>query len=108
MEVYTSLTRNSKVIICSAGCHFVVGDLFYLLVIETTLDMAFYARRGGDRVSGRIQGGSARGGHVLRGRSGLPSRGPLGVNTRPSARTIAKARPKLTLCFCSWSDSRIK
>jgi hypothetical protein len=37
----------------------------------------------------------------------MPPRGPLGlgVNSRPSARTIAKARPpKLTLCFCSWSD----
>ncbi|BAT05524.1 Os08g0427900 [Oryza sativa Japonica Group] len=77
--------------------------------------MAYYARRGGDRVSGggRVQGGGGggggggRGGYVLRGRSGMPPRGPLGlgVNSRPSARTIAKARPpKLTLCFCSWSD----
>ncbi|XP_015649901.1 THO complex subunit 4D isoform X2 [Oryza sativa Japonica Group] len=63
--------------------------------------MAYYARRGGDRVSGggRVQGGGGggggggRGGYVLRGRSGMPPRGPLGlgVNSRPSARTIAKS-----------------
>ncbi|KAL6862404.1 hypothetical protein ACP4OV_016745 [Aristida adscensionis] len=53
--------------------------------------MSFYARRGGDRGSGRMQGSGGRGGHVLRGRSGLPPRGPLGVNSRPSARTIAKS-----------------
>jgi THO complex subunit 4 len=67
--------------------------------------MSFYDRRGGERVNGRIRGSGGRGGHVMRGRSGLPPRGPLGVNSRPSARTIAKARPKLSLCFCSWSDS---
>lgn len=53
--------------------------------------MSYYERRGGDRGSSRIQGSGGRGGHVLRGRSGLPPRGPLGVNSRPSARTIAKS-----------------
>jgi THO complex subunit 4 len=67
--------------------------------------MSYYERRGGDRGSGRIQGSGGRGGHVLRGRSGLAPRGLLGVNSRPSARTIAKARPNLSLCFCSWSGS---
>ncbi|KAG8087253.1 hypothetical protein GUJ93_ZPchr0010g9110 [Zizania palustris] len=61
------------------------------LLTETTLDMAYYARRGGDRFNGRIQGGGGRGGYVQRGRSGMPPRGPLGVNTRPSAHTIAKS-----------------
>jgi THO complex subunit 4 len=62
--------------------------------------MSFYDRRGGERGHGRIRGSGGRGGHV-RGRSGLPPRGPLGVNSRPFARTIAKARSKLSLCFCS-------
>ncbi|PAN35391.1 hypothetical protein PAHAL_6G205300 [Panicum hallii] len=53
--------------------------------------MSYYARRGGDRGSGRIQGSRGRGGHALRGRSGLPPRAPLGVSSRPSARTIAKS-----------------
>ncbi|TVU05801.1 hypothetical protein EJB05_48984 [Eragrostis curvula] len=58
--------------------------------------MSFYNRRGGERGNGRIQGSGGRGGHVMRGRSGLPPRGPLGVSSRPSARTIAKSfsRPK--------------
>ncbi|KAM3392844.1 hypothetical protein ACQJBY_013799 [Aegilops geniculata] len=51
--------------------------------------MSFYARRGGDRGSERFQGGG-RGGYAMRGRSGLPPRGPLGINARPSARIIAK------------------
>ncbi|KAM0905754.1 hypothetical protein ACQ4PT_017186 [Festuca glaucescens] len=53
--------------------------------------MSFYARRGGDRGSDCFQGGGGRGGHVMRGRSGLPPRGPLGINARPSARIIAKS-----------------
>ncbi|KAK8451147.1 hypothetical protein SEVIR_6G160000v4 [Setaria viridis] len=53
--------------------------------------MSYYARRGGDRGTGRIQGSGGKGGHALRGRSGLPPRGPLGVSSRPSARTIAKS-----------------
>ncbi|KAM3372758.1 hypothetical protein ACQJBY_019568 [Aegilops geniculata] len=53
--------------------------------------MSFYARRGGDRGSERFQGGGGRGGYAMRGRSGLPPRGPLGINARPSARIIAKS-----------------
>lgn len=48
------------------------------------------ARRGG-----RGPGGSFRGGRT----SGAPRRGLLGVNTRPSAYTIAKASPKLWMSY---------
>lgn len=55
------------------------------------------ARRGG---GGRGQGGSFRGGR----NSGAPRRGPLGVNSRPSAYTIAKASSKLWMSYAFHND----
>lgn len=53
------------------------------------------ARRGG-----RGPGGSFRGGR----NSGAPRRVPLGVNSRPSAFTIAKASSKLWMSYAFHTD----
>ena len=96
--IFISPLQSLKIFIFTAGCNCTIG-VCPLGCSSNNLNMSYYARRGGDRGSGRIQGSGGRGGYAMRGRSGLPPRGPLGVSSRPSARTIAKARPKLSLCY---------
>lgn len=67
--------------------------------LDMTLDDMIKSRRNserGGRGQGRARRGRGAGGSYRGGRAtGAPRRGPLGVNARPSAYTIAKASSKL-------------
>lgn len=67
--------------------------------LDMTLDDMIKSRRNserGGRGQGRARRGRGAGGSFRGGRTtGAPRRGPLGVNARPSAYTIAKASSNL-------------
>lgn len=75
--------------------------------LDMSLDDMIKGRSNSERGRGRGWGwgqGRGRGDTFARRRGGgIPRRGPLGVNARPSPYTIAKASSKLLLflCICS-------
>ncbi|KAJ9564677.1 hypothetical protein OSB04_000643 [Centaurea solstitialis] len=70
--------------------------------LDITLDEMIKSRRTTDRGRGRgkARRGRGQGGPLGTGRpTGPPRKGPLRVNARPSAYTIAKASPQLWISY---------